>query len=262
MTNFEFLQNYQHLQYGVITNQLKDLGFASLTLTPDGINPDYYPYFNYVLVNKILDNTELKIIESEMHKVKRPVSIYFENKKELKLLVKRVVKKGYKRLFEDSWMFYKRNIIDTPKFNRVKKVTNKKELEIYLRTYNATHKKDDPQNPYGELGDYINIAREAWIKNRNTNKLEYFVVYKNKRPVAVSALTNFGKVGYISQVGSLREVRGLGFGKIASLYCVAKSKENKNEVHCLITEEGQYPNEFYKRIGFETKFKAAGYVRE
>jgi len=75
-------------------------------------------------------------------------------------------------------------------------------------------------------------------------------------------LTNHDGIGYISNVGSLRKVRGEGFGKIASLYPVSQSIKNGNLEHCLATEEGTYPNEFYKRIGFETRFTAVCYVKQ
>ena len=127
-----------------------------------------------------------------------------------------------------------------------------------MDTFNACYKKDDPQNPYGELGDYLNVARKVWSKYKRTNRLQYFVVFKGSEPVAVSTLTNFENIGYISNVGSLEKVRGEGFGKAATLFCVQESIKNGNDIHCLATEEGHYPNEFYKRIGFESRFNAIG----
>lgn len=92
-------------------------------------------------------------------------------------------------------------------------------------------------------------------------RIEYFMVYKGNKPVAVSTLTNYGDIGYISNVGSIREVRGEGFGKAATLFCVKESIKHGNKEHCLATEEGAYPNEFYKRIGFATRFTAIGYTK-
>ena len=87
------------------------------------------------------------------------------------------------------------------------------------------------------------------------------MVYKNNKPVAVSTLTNYDEIGYISNVGSLSEVRGEGFGKAATLFCIQESIKHGNREHCLATEEGAYPNEFYKRIGFVTRFTAVGYTK-
>lgn len=107
----------------------------------------------------------------------------------------------------------------------------------------------------------LKVAENVWHKHNKTNKLEYFVAHKNNKPVAVSTLTNYNEIGYISNVGSLKEIRGEGYGKLATLYCVEQSKKNGNTKHCLATEEGTYPNEFYKKIGFKTRFTATGYSK-
>lgn len=121
--------------------------------------------------------------------------------------------------------------------------------------------KDDPQNPYGTLGDYLTVAEKVWHRHHATDRIEYFTAFDGNEPVAVSTLTNFKQIGYISNVGSLRKVRGQGFGKLATLYCVDVSKKRDNHYHCLATEEGTYPHEFYQRIGFEKKFSAVCYKK-
>lgn len=194
--------------------------------------------------------------------MKRDSTIYFENKKNLSPLSKLLEEKDYKKGYEDSWMFYQNKTVDITLFNQVQKVTNPNQLEIFLETFDHCYQKNDPQNVYGELGNYLKLAKEVWYKHRETDRLEYFIVYKDSKPVAVSALTNFKRIGYISNVGSLREVRGEGFGKIATLYCVYQSKKYGNNKHCLATEEKTYANEFYKRIGFGTLFTAVGYVKK
>lgn len=122
--------------------------------------------------------------------------------------------------------------------------------------------KNDPQNPYGELGDYLKVAEKVWWRHHATNRIEYFMVYDGNEPVAVSTLTNYKSIGYISNVGSLKSVRGKGFGKLATIYCVNLSNKHENKYHCLATEEGTYPHEFYQRIGFEKKFSAVCFTKE
>ena len=152
-------------------------------------------------------------------------------------------------------------MIDTRYFDSVNKVADKKGLKIFLEVFNQCYQKNDPQNPYGELGDYLKVAEEVWHKHNKNGRIEYFMIYKNNKPVAVSTLTNYDGIGYISNVGSLREVRGEGFGKAATLFCIEESIKHGNKEHCLATEEGAYPNEFYERIGFATKFTAVGYTK-
>lgn len=79
--------------------------------------------------------------------------------------------------------------------------------------------------------------------------------------MAVASLNSHAGMGYIFNVGSLPEVRGEGFGRLVSLYCVYASKKKRNSVHCLATEEGTYPNKFYKRIGFKTHFTGICYTQ-
>ena len=198
-----------------MSDRLIDLGFAQLTYSEG----DSSSIWNNALTNIILDSEQIKLIENAFNKLDRKPTIYFENSKILFPLKKSLDKLGYKFSFEDAWQFWKTNKIDGKYFDFVKQIENEKDLEIFLDTFNACYKKDDPQNPYGELGDYLNVARKVWSKYKRTNRLQYFVVFKGSEPVAVSTLTNFENIGYISNVGSLEKVRGEGFGKAATLFC-------------------------------------------
>ncbi len=258
MNNFEFLKTYQKLQHTVMYDKLFDLGFATIGYS----RGDGSAFWNLALTNQLLNNQEVAEVEEKFKSLKRPSTFYFENRQNLEILVSFLESKGYRKSYEDSWQFWTGKEIDTKHFKSVKKVSNSEELKIYLETFNACYQKDDPQNPYGELGDYLKVAGEVWHKHNKTNRLEYFIVYKEDEPVAVSTLTNFEGIGYISNVGPLREVRGEGYGKAATLYCIQESIKHGNKEHCLATEEGAYPNEFYKRIGFETRFTAVGYSKQ
>ncbi len=257
MDNRLFLENYQQLQYTIMYNKLIDLGFASVAVG----NTYESPFFNHALTNIVLNTSQLGEVERLLISEKRKPAIYYESKPKQKEFVNILEGNGYKKLWEDSWMFHTGKDLGN-EFSNIKKVATKSDLEIFLHTFNECYKKNDPQNPYGELGNYIDVARESWLRHNQTDRIEYFIVHDGNVPVAVSTLTNFAGLGYISNVGSLKTVRGKGFGKQASLYCVQKSLENGNSLHFLATEEGQYPNEFYKRIGFETRLTALGYVKE
>lgn len=258
MGNFNFLQKYQQLQYTIMFDRLIDLGFAVVGYCED----DSSSFWNLALTNKILAEGELFKIEKTMNSLSRKPAVYFEKRKDLQALLNFLKEKRYGFNFEDSWMFHPGEDIDVSCFGQVKKVTNEVELKVFLETFDACYQKNDPQNAYGELGDYLKVAEKVWYRHHPTNRLEYFIIYKGDKPVAVSTLTNYQSIGYISNVGSLREVRGKGFGKIASLYCVVRSKKQGNIKHCLATEEGTYANKFYKKIGFATRFTAVGYVKE
>lgn len=257
MDNNTFLLNFQKLQYGLFYDKIIDIGFSTICW----VKEFDWPSFNYAQVNNLINIDQLKIIEKNFLDLDRQSAIYFENKPELDSLKVFLEKNNYKKTWEDTWMFHSGENLNFPD-TKVVKVENEIQLKDYLLTVDMCYQEDDPQNPYGLLGAYLTKSETLWYQNHQSNKLEFFVFYKDDKPVAVSALQNYNGIGYISGVGSIREVRGQGFGKIASLYSVKKSIENGNTLHCLATEEGQYPYEFYKRIGFVSRFTACGYTLE
>lgn len=258
MGNFDFLRKYQRLQNGIMYDKVIDLGFATVTYC--GIYDS--DFWNNALIDNELTEQQIIEIETKLNELNRKPSLYFENRPTFQKLIAMLSQKGYSKSFEDCWQFWTGIAVDKIRFENVKKVETDKDLSLFLKIFNKCYQKDDPQNPYGELGDYLQVARSAWNKHSKTNRIEYFIVYKGDEPVAVSTLTNYEGLGYISNVGSLIEVRGQGYGKTATLYCVEESIKNGNNDHCLATEEGHYPNTFYNRIGFETRFKAIAYSKK
>ncbi len=258
MNNFEFLRKYEQLQSGIMFDKILDLEFATIGFCEN----DSGSFWNRALVNSKINKKQLNKIEKAMENLARTPTLYFENKNSLKPLIRFLKENGYKLDFEDSWMFWGAQAINKDNFSKVKKVNNGKDLEIFIECFDKCYQKNDPQNPYGELGAYLDVAKDAWLKNNNIPiKLEYYIAYKSNNPVAVASLTNYLGIGYISNVGSLQKVRGGGFGKLITLYCVEQSKRYGNKEHCLATEEGDYPNEFYKRIGFKTRFTGVSYTK-
>lgn len=257
MDNSNFLLNYQHLQYMIMYDRLINLDFASIA-----VNHKYdSTVFNHAFTSKVLDKKQLKKIEEELDELDRKPAVYFEKSPKMEANEALLLKEDYKFDWEDSWMFHHGLGLEE-QYENAKIVSSVPDLDEFLKTFNACYQKDDPQNPYGELGDYIDVAKRVWINLSSSGKLQYFTIFSQDIPVAVASLSNFAGIGYISNVGSLREVRGQGFGKIATLFAVQQSVTNGNTHHCLATEAGQWPNEFYQRIGFTTDFTAVGFSKK
>ena len=180
----------------------------------------------------------------------------------LKSLTDELTLMGYQQDAEDSLMFYTGSEVRESDLGTVKEVQTEDDLHTFIDVFDHCYQKDDPKNPYGELGDYLKSATEAWMNHHASGRIAYFIAYKDSEPVAVSALTSYKGIGYISKVGSLRSVRGEGFGKRATLWCVSQSQKHGNTMHCLATEEGTNPNAFYTSIGFQTRFTAKLMVKK
>lgn len=255
--NYAFLKKYQQLQYGVMYDELFDLGFATLGYS----KTDTSTFWNVALAEYALNERQIEQVEAKFNSLGRQVTLYFENTQELKPFTRTLSSNQYKKDYEDCFQFWQNGPVDEKYFDAIIKVGNQNELKIFLEVFDKCYEEDDPQNPYGKLGDYLQVTKKVWDKHHSSNRLEYFIVYKGNEPLAVSTLTNHDNIGYISNVGSLRKVRGQGYGKAATLYCIAQSIKNNNSEHFLATEEEHYPNDFYKKIGFATRFSAVGYTK-
>ena len=189
MNNHDFLLKYIELQTDIMYNQVLDLGYALVTYS----RTDTSPFWNLSITDKVLSVDQLLEIENIMTSLERTPTVYFENTPTMKPLKTLLKRKGYATKFEDSWMFYENSEKNKSK-GLVRKVTNDKELKIFLEVFNNCYQLNDPQNPYGTLGDYLKVAEKVWHKFHDTNRVEYFIAFKGNKPVAVSSLTNWGVI--------------------------------------------------------------------
>ena len=165
-------------------------------------------FWNHALIDEVLYGNQIKEVEDEMKTLNRKSAFYFDNRKNMQEMVDRLKKIEYEFDFEDSWMFHAGDNIEGYEYNKIKEVLNSDDLDIFLQTFDKCYRKNDSQNPYGELGSYLEVAKDAWRNHHDSKRIEYFIAYDKNKPVAVSTLTNYKGIGYISNVGSLQSVRG------------------------------------------------------
>lgn len=252
MTKQQLLEKYILLQKDIMFDELYELDFATICYSQH----DTSSIWNNAVISTQLTASQQQAIEQKLISLQRTPAFYYLDSSELSVLTKQLIETGYQQEAADSFMLYDKTVSYQPAFDSIKKVTNETELQVFLETFDACYQNDDPTNPYGELGEYLTAARIAWEKHQQSNRLEYFIAYKNEQPVAVASLTNFEGMGYISNVGSLRAVRGEGYGKLVTLFAIHYSQQNGNQDHCLITEAGTNPYEFYNALGFNTQCTA------
>ena len=146
-------------------DEVADLGFATVVYSKS----DKAGYWNNALTDKILSKVELEQIGKILVSKDRAPTVYFENRPDLKKLSDFLETSNYKKVWEDSWQFWKNENIDNKYFESVKKVINQEDLKIFLETFNNCYEKNDPQNPYGEVGVYLKVTEDAWYRNNKTN---------------------------------------------------------------------------------------------
>lgn len=209
-------------------------------------------WWNYALVDHIISDNELKEIEEYFISKDRRSSIYFSDDEKNMPLKNILQKKGYKIVAKDVWLFWDKPAPEIEDSNIVE-IINNKDFEKWINTFIESYPKNDPKNPYGEQTEFSEVLKKSW-QAKSDNNDKYYLLYNKQIPVATAILTSHNKMGYISAVGSIPSVRGKGFGKKISLHCVKESFKQKNKYHFLATEKGDYPHDFYQRIGFEPKF--------
>lgn len=254
MTNFYYIKKFQQLELEVAYNSLKEFSFGTLAYTQR--NESIYE--NYILVNRLLNKGNLIEIEKEFLFFNRKSAIYFEEHSELLENKIFLQSQGYTKSWKDSWLFYKKLISNIDDFSLVRKVNTSEDMDIFLTVFDNSYQENDPKNPYGSVKMYLDSNKAKFLEHGKSSRLQYFIAYDKKEPVAVSILTSHEGLGYVSGVGSLQKVRGKGFGKLVTLYAVFISQQIGNKKHFLLTEEGTYPYEFYKRLGFISEFLAIG----
>ena len=161
----EFLKKYFNFQKNIAFDNLKQLNFGFLISS----KTDASFYCNNCFVDKEMTESDIQKIEKLMSLIKRNPCFYLsdDDYKNIKLLEK----ENYKKESTDQWMFFSEKY-KYEDFGIFKKVKNLDNLNVFLKTFNQCYQKDDPQNPYGELGDYIETAKKAWIKKSKDNKLK------------------------------------------------------------------------------------------
>lgn len=259
MTNKDILEAFITIQEKTMFSKIVSFGNYKIITNEF----DKTPFWNYVFCDNKIDAIKISSLEKELEKLERIKSFYFEYNKsnDTTALIEYLTERGYVLKYEDSWMFFTSNVIETLDYSHIKKVSSGEDLDTWISVINECYKENDPQNPYGSLGSYLDLAKKAWLTN-NSSDFIYYIAYKDSTPVSVATLTFQSDLGYISNVGSLQTVRGQGYGKLITLFCVEQSLKRNVKQVCLGTEEGTFPNDFYKRIGFETKFTTRNYTKK
>jgi ribosomal protein S18 acetylase RimI-like enzyme len=236
--------------YDGITTKVKENDDNIFVYTKE--NPE--PWWNFVFFKRNLEQKDFKKVQNFFCKKERKSSIYLfddlKNKENESILKKEC----YKLITKDSYLFWDNK---KPKINdsEIIEVKTDNEFNIWIKTFVKSYPKDDPKNPYGEQKQFAKLLKKRWNENKVKNS-KYFIVFKNKIPVSVGMLTSHNKQGYLSLIGSIPSVRGQGYGKKVTLYCINESFKLGNKNHYLITEKGHYPFKFYNKIGFNEKFSA------
>ncbi len=256
INKFDILKKFPYMHKNNPVSEIKINNNIILTFSKD----DSELWWNYALINNTISNDELDYIETFFKKRNRFPSIYFSEGKKSKLIINFLKKNGYELTAQDSWLFWNKKS-PTIDGKDIIKIKTDIEFEKFIGTYIESYPKDDPKNSYGDQTEFAKALKKSWYDKKKSYDTHY-LLFGNNKPIATAILTNYQKIGYLTAIGSIPSVRGEGYGKKISLYCVQESFKLKNKYHFLVTEKGSYPYEFYQRIGFEPQFVVYLYTKK
>jgi 8-oxo-dGTP pyrophosphatase MutT (NUDIX family)/ribosomal protein S18 acetylase RimI-like enzyme len=200
---------------------------------------------------------DLPEIEKAFHSENRSTTFYLAENEQNVDLEKALTENDYSQVEYEVWLEIKNPTIDENRFDQVEQVVSADDLEVFIKTIDGGYGSDDPENPYGSLGVYLEQIRQSAEKYGLGKKIKHYIVRdENGEPTGVGSLTNFDGIGYISNLATLPKFRGQGYSKVLVNYLLDLSVKNDNKTHCLATEYGSKPDKIYRHLGFEEMFRA------
>lgn len=223
-------------------------------------------FWNYAgQVNTTLEEVEELIQEiiAFYREKKRLPSIYLTPFSQPPNTSKRLETYDFGVELKDAWMVYERKTHPFKKTKDliIKEVRSKEDMEIFIKVFYEAYGGASEDEPYGKLPPtYGESLRISFRNPRKETKIIHYLSFIEQKPVGIGTLISSNGFGGIYNVGTSPKYRKKGIGSIISLNAVDDSNKEGNRITYLMTEEGSYVEEFYKKLGFSTKFNGYGYV--
>lgn len=221
-------------------------------------------FWNYAVIPEDCNiEKELAAIEDIFINENRLLSVYVVNENEHPDYVAYLLKHGYSKMAQESFMTYNLSTYNRSKDERttIVRAIGKTGLTDFVDVFTSAYGGEvTPEQPYGELDKaYVDALIQSF---KNTEKFYHYVCYINEKPVAIASLCYENGNGGIYNVGTKDDARGCGYGTSATLACIEKWKELGGETLFLQTETGSRVESWYYSLGFKVKFYGSTYCKE
>ncbi len=200
---------------------------------------------------------EMKKINAEPCYIITPLSdLYYKRKQ---------VFKNYEEVNKEVWQIYEDfNNLENIESNcnmeiKLEKSTDMKKLaEITLKAFNT----GDSQDPYSLDEGYLKIYENYKGTNGTKYNRDFYFIKADGEIVGVTTAVYDKRIYGIYGIAILKEFRGKGIGTecLKQQLMICKKKDRK--IAFLQTEEGYYPAELYRKIGFKDICTAYYYVKK
>jgi ribosomal protein S18 acetylase RimI-like enzyme len=249
-------------QQGMYFSGMKVIEGAVL-LYSDIIDDFFWNYAAQIDITKEKAEKIIQEVTAFYLKKRRQPSVYLTPFSQSKNISKHLENHDFRIELKDAWMVYEKelSLIKEQEDLVIKEVRSNEDMEIFIKVFYEAYGGASEDEPYGELPPtYGEALRLSFEKPPKETSIIHYLGFINGRPVGIGTLISSNGYGGIYNVGTSPKYRRKGIGAAMSLKAIEDSKKEGNIVTYLMTEEGSYVEEFYRRLGFSTKFIGCGYV--
>lgn len=219
---------------------------------------------NYVI--DVNSNENFDEIETEMKKVDRipcyiitPLSNIYKDRNSI------FDKNKYNEASNEVWQIYE-------DFDNVDKINSKCTLNVELEKTNDMKKLSeityksfctgDESDPYGDFDSgYLKLYENYDNKSETTYTREFYFIKVNDEIVGCTVSVFDDEIFGIYGIAIMKEYRGKGIGTEAIKQQLKICKQKNKKIAFLQTEDGFYPAELYRKIGFKDVCNVYYYVK-
>ncbi len=209
-------------------------------------------YFNFITDINANDKEEFdQIIQEASSKIKaknREVIVYTSPTK------KTFLDDTYELLSSEVWQIYKNfdqlNLLQTNcPFNvTLEQTTN---MKLYSKELIKAYQTGDSQDPYGDLDTAYQEVYANYTKTQNNFACEFFFAKVNGEIVGITQGVYDHEIYGIYGLAVKKQFRNHGIGKEIVKQQLQMCKNKNLQLAFLQTEDGYYPADIYRKLGFE-----------
>lgn len=220
---------------------------------------------NYII--DINNNTNFDEVDKEMKMVNRipcyiitPLSSIYKNRNAV------FDKNKYDEVSNEVWQIYK-------DFENVDKINSNCILNVTLEKTNDMEKvaeityksfcTGDKSDPYGDFDSgYLELYKNYNNKTESTYTREFYFIKVNEKIVGCTVSVFDDEIFGIYGIGIMKEYRGKGIGTETIKQQLNICKQKNKKIAFLQTEDGFYPANLYRKIGFKDICNVYYYVKK
>lgn len=131
---------------------------------------------------------------------------------------------------------------------KLEKTTN---MKLYSEEMIKAYQTGDKEDPYGDLDSVYKEVYENYKKEQNEYEDEFYFAKVNDKIVGVTSSVCDNEIYGIYGLAVKKEFRCKGIGKEIIKQQLQMCKDKKLKLAFLQTEEGYYPADTYRKLGFK-----------